>query len=220
MNRSIFGRAAAALFLLLISQSSSAVSPDELNLITFKNNTGQDITYIFLSPGDSEHWGTDILGSTRVLGDDDELGFYIHYPERCNEFDIYAVGANEDSFLVYGFEICDGTEAEVELTRRNLDAAAPNFEYTTVTIANDTDYRIDFLFFSPDDSEMWGVDQLDKDTTMSPGDEVSVLLPVGDTVVRYDVQAVDEDEDTYTFVVEINPKLDEHRYSIVNSDLD
>jgi len=220
MNQTSFGRSAAALFLLLAASSSSAVSPDELNLITFTNNTGEDINYIFLSPGDSEYWGSDILGSTRVLADEEELGFYIHYPDRCNEFDIYAVGASESAFLVYGFEICDGEEAEVELTRRNLDADAPDFEFTTVTISNDTDYEILYLFFSPGDSQMWGVDQLDRETTMTPGESVSVLLPVGDAVVRYDVQAVDEDEDTYTFFVEINPKLEDHAYSIVNSDLD
>ena len=220
MKRSFFGRAATALFLMLTAQTLPAVSPDELNLITFRNSTGEDITYIFLSPGDSEHWGTDILGSTRVLADDEELGFYIHYPDRCNEFDIYAVGGNEEAFLVYGFEICDDEEAEVEFTRRNLDAEAPDFEFTTVTIANDTDYEIHYLFFSPGDSQVWGVDQLDRETTMAPGESVSVLLPVGDAAVRYDVQAVDEDEDTYTFFVEIDPNLDEHTYSIVNSDID
>jgi hypothetical protein len=220
MTARLNGRASAAFFLALIAQSSLAVSPDELNLITFENKTGGDISYIFLSPGDSEYWGSDILGSTRVLSDEEELGFYIHYPNRCDNFDIYAVGENEEAFLVYGYEICDGKEAKVELTRRNLDAAAPNFEYTNVTITNATDYEIVYLFFSPGDSQVWGVDQLDQSTTLAKGESVSVLLPVGNEVVRYDVQAVDEDNDTYTFFVEINPKLEEHAYSIENSDLD
>lgn len=199
---------------------SYAVNPDQLNLITFENRTGASINYIFLSPSDSQYWGTDILGSSRVLGDDEGLGFYIHYPNRCDEFDIYAVGANDEAFLVYGYELCDGKAANVKLTRRNLDAAPPDFDFTTVTLQNDTGYELWYLFFSPSDSAMWGVDQLDKSTILYPGQELSVLLPVRKQSVRYDVQAVDEDEDTYTFFVEIDPKRSEHSYSIDLGDLD
>jgi hypothetical protein len=196
-----------------------AVDPDNLNLITFKNRTGDDIRYIFLSPGDSDYWGTDILGATRVLPDDEELGFFIHYPERCNEFDIFAVG-EAAAYLVYDYEICDGEPAEVRLTRRNLDEDAPEFTFTTVTIENATDYDIWYLFFSPGDSEMWGVDQLDRSTILTPGETLSVLLPVGEEPARYDVRAVDEDEDTYTFYVEIGADAGEQVFSIVNSDID
>jgi hypothetical protein len=211
---------ALALGLNVFATSAHAVDPSQLNLITFENRTGDSIRYIFLSPSDSEYWGTDILGSSRVLYDNDDLGFYIHYPDTCDDFDIYAVGGNDEAYLVYGYEICDGKQATVKLTHRNLDASAPNFDFTTVTLANDTDYEIWYLFFSPSDSNMWGVDQLDQSTILSPGDEISVLLPVSKKAVRYDVQAVDEDADTYTFYVDIDPKRSEHRYSIVNSDLD
>jgi len=220
MNRKALLGTAFGLGLALISGPSAAIDPDNLNLITFENRTGGDIRYIFLSPSDSTYWGTDILGATRVLNDDEDLGFYIHYPDACNEFDIYAVGSNDDAFLVYDYEICDGREANVRLTRRNLREDAPDFDFTTVEIVNDTDYEIWYLFFSPGDSNMWGVDQLDKETILDPGESISLLLPVGSEETRYDVRAVDEDEDTYTFFVEISPKRDEHTYSIVNSDLD
>lgn len=221
MNRKVLLCNVLVLGLALLAGPTYAVNPANLNLITFENRTGDDITYIFLSPSDSSHWGTDILGSSRVLNDDEDIGFFIHYPEACNEFDIYAVGSNDNAYLVYGYEICDGKEAEVRLTRRNLSDSAPSFDFTTVEINNDTDYEIWYLFFSPGDSSMWGVDQLDKETILYPGDSVSLLLPVsGKEDVRYDVRAVDEDEDTYTFYVEIDAKQSEHVYSIVNSDID
>lgn len=214
-------RAISALVFLGFASNASAVNPDNLNLITFENRTGESIMYIFLSPSDSRQWGTDILGSSRTLADDEDLGFYIHYPDRCNEFDIYAVGSNDSAYLVYGFEICDGTEETVRLSSRNLDDAAPRFDFTTVTIENDTSYEIHYLFFSPGDSNMWGVDQLDQYTIMNPGDDLSVLLPVsGKSATRYDVRAVDEDEDTYTFYVEIEPGQSSHTFTIVNSDID
>lgn len=199
---------------------SGADMADQLNLITFENRTGDDIRYIFLSPSDSAHWGTDILGASRLLGNNEDIGFYIHYPDLCNEFDIYAVGSNDDAYLVYGFEICDEEQASVRLTSRNLDDNAPDFDFTTVTIENDTSYDLWYIFFSPGDSDMWGVDQLDEETILDPGEAVSVLLPVGSERVRYDVRAIDEDEDTYTFFVEIEPNRAEHVFSIVNGDLD
>jgi len=196
-----------------------AVDPANLNLITFENRTGDDIRYIFLSPGDSDYWGTDILGANRVLPDDTDLGFFIHYPERCNDFDIYAVG-EEGAYLVYDYEICDGEPAEVRLRSRKLDDEPPAFNFTTVTIENATDVEIWYLFFSPGDSEMWGVDQLDRETILAPGDALSVLLPIGEETVRYDVRAVDADDDTYTFYVEIGPDEGEQVFSIVNTDID
>jgi hypothetical protein len=220
MNTRTFSSLAVLSFLGLFTHPALAVDPGELNLITFENRTGDDIRYIFLSPGDSQYWGTDILGSSRTLHDGEDLGFYIHYPDHCDNFDIYAVGSKDEAYLVYGHEICDGKEAKVRLTPRNLDDAAPDFSYTTVEIDNDTDYDIWYLFFSPGDSQMWGVDQLDKTTILEPGDALTVLLPVHNESMRYDVQAVDEDNDTYTFYVEIEPDREQHVYSIVNSDLD
>ena len=209
-----------ALLAVLAAAPASAVNPDNLNRITFENRTGDSIRYIFLSPSDSVYWGTDILGSTRVLADDNDLAFYIHYPDQCNEFDIYAVGSDDNAYLVYDHEICDGTEETIRLNQRNLDENAPSFDFTTVTIENDTSYELWYIFFSPGDSNMWGVDQLDEETILNPGEAVSLLLPIGDEAVRYDVRAVDEDDDTYTFYVEIDPDRDEHVYSIVNGDLD
>jgi hypothetical protein len=210
----------AILGFALVATPSLAVDPANLNLITFENRTGGDIRYIFLSPSDSQMWGTDILGSTRVLNDDEDLGFYIHYPERCNEFDIYAVGANDSAYRVMGYEICDGEAAEVRLTSSDLNDEAPSFSFATIELANDTDYEIWYLFFSPGDSDMWGVDQLDKDTILYPGESVRLLLPITEEEVRYDVRAVDADEDTYTFYVAVSPDETEQVYSIANSDLD
>jgi hypothetical protein len=205
---------------LLAAAPAGAVDPDNLNRITFENRTGDDIRYIFLSPSDSVYWGSDILGASRLLADDQDLAFYIHYPDACNEFDIYAISASDEAYLVYGYEICDDKEATVRLTRRNLDEDAVAFSFTTVTIDNATDYDLWYIFFSPGDSNMWGVDQLDEATILTPGESYSVLLPVSDDVVRYDVRAIDEDRDSYTFFVEIEPDREAHFYSIENSDLD
>jgi hypothetical protein len=212
--------AVVTLGLALVTAPALAVDPAHLNLITFENRTGDDIRYVFLSPSDSQHWGTDILGSTRVLHDDEDLGFFVHYPERCNEFDIYAISGSDEAYLVYGHEICDGEVSTVRLTGKNLNEEAPNFDFVQVDLINETDYEIWYLFFSPGDSDMWGVDQLDKDTILHSGENLSLLIPAEENPVRFDVRAVDQDGDSYTFYVEVTPGIDQQSFSIANSDID
>ena len=47
---------AAFLFAAVSAASVFAFDPDELNKITFVNDTGTKIEMIFLSPGDSKYW--------------------------------------------------------------------------------------------------------------------------------------------------------------------
>jgi hypothetical protein len=67
---------------------------------------------------------------------------------------------------------------------------------------------------------MWGVDQLDRHTTLMPGEDVSLLLPTTNKDVSYDIQAVNEDEDTYTFSVDVRAHQDDMLFRIRNRDLD
>lgn len=220
MNASAVRRAGVVLAIVLASPLTFAADPSGLNQITFENRTGDEIRYLFLSPGDSQFWGTDVLGASRTLADDQDVSFFIDYPSECNSFDIYAATTSGRAYLVYDHEICDGKAATVRFTRRNLDAEAVKFNYTIVNLKNDTRYEIQYLFFSPGDSNMWGVDQLDTTTTLSPGETLSMLLPLTKDVARYDVRAVDVDDDTYSFAVEIDPTLSEHNYPIEESDRD
>lgn len=212
----------AAILLLSIMGRAQAqgIDPANLNLITFHNETGGTIEYVFLSPGDSGHWSTDILGSHRVLDNRDSLGFYIHYPNRCDEFDIMAIGGNGNAFTLFDYQICDGREAHITLDQKSLDESAPELDLVEIVLENELNYEIQYLFFSPGDSIMWGVDQLDAHTILQPGQAVSVLLPVQDREVRYDVQAVDEDHDSYTFFVEVDNSRDRFTFEVEPQDID
>ena len=212
---------AAMLLIGIVGQAQAqGINPSNLNLITFQNSTGEAIEYVFLSPGDSAYWSTDILGSSRVLTNGNSLGFYIHYPNRCDEFDIMAIGASGSAFMMFDYQICDGTEAYVPLDRKSLRDTAPDLDLVEIVVENETNYDIQYLFFSPGDSIMWGVDQLDESTIMRPGELVSMLLPATKSEVRYDVQAVDEDADSYTFFVGVDNSRDTYTFAVEPSDLD
>ena len=193
------------LSILLLGGSVFSLNPDKLNSISFYNNTGFDIWYLFFSPGDSSEWGADILGSTRTLANGQELDFYLHYPERCNTFDFMAIDEEGDAYYIWDFEVCDGNEAFFEITLDNYDpTGSVNFEFAEVLVGNDTPYEMYFVFFSPSDSQMWGIDMLDAETTLEPGDALSLLVPVSASATSYDVRAVDEDFDDYAFRVEVD----------------
>ncbi len=180
-------------------------NPEELNTITFYNNTGYDIYYIFLSPGDSEYWGPEILGADRVLGAGESLGFYIHYPDYSNTFDIMAIDDDGYTFILWDYEISDDAPAELTFDFEDLIEDPPDLEFITLNITNET-VPVYLLFVSPEDSNMWGVDLLDEYTILESERSFSALVPVGGSTTTYNVLAVDEDMDEYIFDIHLNTR--------------
>jgi hypothetical protein len=198
-----------------------AFDPDELNKITFQNSTGGKIEMIFLSPGDSDYWGPDIVGADYFLKDGGSLGYYVHYPESSFTFDIMATDDKGNKFELRDFTLTDGKEQTVTLTKKSLNKSAPDFKLMTVNVQNSTGKEVEYLFISPDDSDAWGPDLLDENTTLEDGDTHSIVIPVGKAKVKYNLMAVDADNDEYKFNVTLDPKKgDEFDVSVDAEDLD
>ncbi|MGA2973866.1 MAG: hypothetical protein ABSF77_00980 [Spirochaetia bacterium] len=211
---------AAVLFAFVSAATVFAFDPDELNKITFQNTTGTKIEMIFLSPGDSDYWGPDIIGADYVLKDSSSIGYYVHYPEKSFKFDIMATDDQGNKFELRDLVLTDGKEGTVKLTRKSLNSAAPDFTLATIHLENDTGHELQYLFLSPNDSKAWGVDLLDEDTTLADGDTHSIVLPVGKQKVKYNLMAVDENNDEYQFDMSIDPnKGKEFTWSIDATDL-
>lgn len=192
------------LFLIVIPLASLfSFDSDHLNRVTFINKTSSDIWYVFLSPGDSGEWGFDILGSERVLESDYSLSFYILYPDYENNFDIMAIDEDGNTFILFDEVISDDREAFIIIEEGDKDDN-PEMDFVEVEFTNETDYEMLYLFVSPEDSSMWGVDMMDDEQTLLPYDTLSLLAPYGYETVSYDVMAVDEDEDEYQFTLNVN----------------
>ncbi|MBB6481253.1 hypothetical protein [Spirochaeta isovalerica] len=191
------------LIMLLPILSLFSYDPSSLNRVTFINKTGADIWYVFLSPGDSSEWGFDILGSERVLENNNLLSFYVFYPNYSDNFDIMAIDENGKTFVLYEKEFSDDEEITVLITSGD-EEDNPGMEFIEVEFENQTDYEMLYLFVSPTDSEMWGVDMMDEEQTLYPYDTLSLLAPYDDETVSYDVMAVDEDMDEYQFTLNVN----------------
>lgn len=204
MDRRIAG--IAAVLALAGAAAAFAFSPDELNKITFQNNTGTRIEMIFLSPGDSQYWGPEIIGADYYLKDGAKIGYFVHYPGKSFKFDIMATDNKGNKFEIHDFAMTDGKEAFVTLTKGSLDQEAPDFSLATVHIENNTGHELEYLFVSPNDSDAWGVDLLDENTTVADGDEHAFVLAVGKEKLKYNLMAVDENDDEYTFNMTIDPR--------------
>lgn len=209
-----------AIVLIVFAASAAAFgfNEDHLNLVTFRNLTDQDIEFIFLSPGDSEYWGPEILGSERILETDQDLGFFILYPDACNTFDIMAVGADGGTIVIYDYEICDGIQEMIEFVNKDLTDDPPEMEFVTIYIENDT-IPVYYIFISPSDSRYWGVDYLDEYTILDTDDRVSFLFPAAADAASYDLMGVDEDGDEYRFSFSIDTDSEGYLFPIEISDL-
>jgi hypothetical protein len=181
--------------------------PEYLNRITFVNKTGADIWYVFLSPGDSDEWGFDILGSERVLEHNNLLSFYIFYPDSENYFDIMAIDEEGNTFVLFDQLVSDESEEVIFITEDNLKDENPGMQLLEVQFENQTEYEMFYLFISPSDSEMWGVDMMDDEQTLMSFDTLSLLAPYGDSEVSYDVLCVDSDNGEYQFSLNVSYEL-------------
>jgi hypothetical protein len=206
---------------MVCAASAFAFDPDELNKITFTNSTGKSIQTIFLSPSDSGEWGPDIIGADYHLGNGKSIGYFVHYPGSSFTFDIMATDEDGNTFELYDYKMTDGKTAAIAFNKKNLNASAEELSFITLYVENATEYEIDYLFISPSDSEAWGVDLLDEDTVLAPGEIASYIIPIGDSPVDFNVMGVDEDNDAYTFDVTLDPADGEEQdVAIETGDLD
>jgi hypothetical protein len=209
---------ALCLVLALLAAAAWAFDEGELNLVSFKNTTSGTLEFIFLSPGDSDYWGPEILGSERVLESGQALGFYLHYPHECDTFDVMAVSEEGDTYVLYDHRICDGSAAVVEISDKDLTEDPPEMDFVTISIKNGT-LPVYYVFISPEDSAYWGVDYLDEDSTLDMDGSASYLFPASDKTATYVVMAVDEEGDEYRFKFDIDKGSEGLTFTIEVADL-
>ncbi|TVQ35686.1 MAG: hypothetical protein EA384_15855 [Spirochaetaceae bacterium] len=178
---------------------AAAFSPDHLNQVTFVNETGYDMIYMFFSPSDSEYWGADILGTARTLDSGQKLSFYVYYPDECNTFDFLAVDQDGDAYTVWDIELCDGRTHVQSITLSAFIGPFGNLEFSAVRLHNQLQHEIHYLFVSPADAASWGIDVLDARTILAPDDSFDLLLLRSALEEHYDLMGVDEDLNEYQF---------------------
>ena len=213
-------RFSIATVFLFASCLASAQIDEEVNSITIANLTGNQMTFLFASPSDSEYWGPDVLDASSVLDHGYELAFFVHYPDQCNQFDFLGIDANGTRYELGGQQICDGNPVTVTLTPAAATGQQSDFARMNIELQNLTDSTIAYLFVSPADSSMLGVDMLTAGSVLDRGRSLVLVVPREDRSVEYDVQAFGDDGSQYVFKIElsISGTDDTIRFLIENSD--
>lgn len=198
--------------------------PDWLNTVTFQNDTGSDIYYLFFSPSDSDIWAPDILGASTIFSNGDTLENYVLYSGASAYFDCQAIDEEGNVYEIYRQRITDKAEAVVRLSKENrtdrvdLDEFEENI--LQFSVDNLTGSELYYLFISPEDSEEYGIDFMDSESTLTDGDSLEVAVINLGEEFTYDLQAVDEFNQTYSFAVDLNPDLESQYVEVVPGDLD
>lgn len=185
------------LFLLAALGLVTAASAANVEIIN--NTDGWDIWYIYISPVTSDSWGDDWLGS-EILYD----GEYIVFDVPAGTYDIMLVDEDDDEYIQYGVDVYDyytwsvtlDDLGSVDYSSDYYEGGATVYGDAPVTIYNDTGgYDIWYIYCNPSSYSEWGDDRLGSEILWD-GEEFTFWVDGGD---YYDIQCVDEDDDTYTF---------------------
>ena len=184
----VFTKLFLILSLLLLPVLASAFD----GYIDIKNETGYDVYYVYVSPGNSDSWEEDVLGDD-ILVDGEEVRITLE-GYKSSIFDVRLVDEDEDTYTFYGIDVAL-EDLTVTLDDMDVDSDSDGFEgYVEVT--NDTGYDIYYLYVSHDDSASWEEDVLGDDILES-GETIRVdVSGYPDSI--FDIKAEDEDGDTYT----------------------
>jgi len=156
--------------------------------LTIDNASDYDIHRLYVSSSDVESWGPDQLG-TRILRSGSSFTLS---DIRTGEYDIKFVDRDGDPCVLRRIKIVE--DASWRLTTDWLlrcEGYSGHRGYS-LSIQNDSRYRIREIYMSSSREESWGRDHLG-DKILSPG---SVFTISGISAGEWDVKFVDEDRDS------------------------
>jgi len=193
--------------------------------VTIVNGLGSwDIYFVYVDPSSSDTWGDDRLGSD-ILLPGDEITVWVN----PGTYDMQVEDEDGDTYTKW--EVAVGANGyEWEVTLADLDATSSGEvglmpvpeDYTVgqgsapVTFTNDLGgWDIYGVRIDPSSEPEWGEERLGAEYLLTGGQSVTVMVDPG----TYDMQVIDEDEDTYT-KWEVVIGEEGYDWSVTLSDLD
>ena len=144
------------------------------------NDSSYEVCYVYISPVDQEEWGTDWLG----LGTTIPAGASHTFPVPSGTYDLRA-------------DDCDGNPLDIQtgitLGAEGLTWTLSDVTPASLTVVNQLDIPICYIYISPAGSAEWGGDWLGENA-IAPGGEYTFTFPEG----TYDLRAEDCDGNLLT----------------------
>lgn len=174
--------------------------PQELNRVLVANETGVRIEGMWYRPGNPQEpaveWGPNVL-STTAISHGKSRGFYVHFPDTCEMFDFLFQDEHGSQYQLQHFEVCSDSVSVVvvdgSLRGARGQEAGPAVR---LELHNDTSEALAYVFYSPEEFDMWGFDLLGDTALLNPGESFFVLLASGDAR-HYDFLALGETGSLY-----------------------
>jgi hypothetical protein len=138
--------------------------------LTIINDTAYEIWYVYISPSSSSEWGNDWLG-------DDVIPAYGSYTFYVSE-GTYDLRVEDSSYNVMASRFEEYLTGDSDWTIYLEDEAS-------VTLYNNSDQSVCFVYISPSSSSDWGGDWLGESEILESGYSRSFYLPSG----TYDLAA-------------------------------
>ena len=190
--------------LVILVTVSGIVAAQNLPSITIVNNTGKTIRYLhvvvpdggvmFIDDDGDGGWGEDLLPGKDMLANGGTFNVQLPYPlNSINSYNIKLVGDGGPIYVKWGVKVTNGMR--VVFTASD----AEDYRGPTITIVNNTGYKIYYLYISPRYSSSWGYDQMGSTEELANGASKSIKLPVHtDMNDTYDIRIEDSDGDSYS----------------------
>jgi hypothetical protein len=141
--------------------------------VTLFNNSGQTVCYVYISPSTSSEWGDDWLGAD-VVGDGNSYTFDV----AAGTYDFKAEDCDHNAMdTQFGIALSGDWDWTIN----------PTGGSATLTVINNTDTAVWYVYISPSTSSEWGDDLLGS-STIQPGDSYTFNVTEG----TYDLKAEDE----------------------------
>jgi hypothetical protein len=124
--------------------------------VTLRNNSGQTVCYVYISPSTSSEWGDDWLGSDTV-GDGSSYSFNV------------AVGSYDFKAEDCSHNVMDSQFGIALSSNWNWTINPISSGSATLTVYNNSGTSIYYFYISPSTSSSWGDDQLGSSTIAAGG---------------------------------------------------
>ena len=190
------------LALVILVTVSGIVAAQNLPSITIVNNTGKTIRYAYVVVPDGGVMFIDDYGEggwednrlDKNLANGASFSYQLPYPiTQGSEYNIKLVGDGGPIYVKWGVKVTNGMR--VVFTASDME----DYRGPTITIVNNTGYKIYYLYISPRYSSSWGYDQMGSTEELANGASKSIKLPVHtDINDTYDIRIKDSDGDTYS----------------------
>jgi hypothetical protein len=226
-GRHVLKKSIAVLFLLVVNlacfsacSAEKIFNPAEFKPLDVTNNTGENLHFLFISPGDSENWAPDALGAGYPFSNGDTLGMEIHYPEKCGSLNIAAISDTGNTYVLSNYNIGDSISTVITLDKSMLSETTTAVENViNVSIDNTIGPPLSNFFISPADSAMFGIDLLGYGKAEVFGSVMEFRILPGKGTVKYDVLAIDNYKKHYSLKIDLSAENRSVAYTLSESDM-